>query len=99
MVQRSDETGIGNNAKGTKCKEEWLAWRAKEDKRLYEKYGKPLEQAHQGEHLAIGPEGQTILGKSTDEALQKGVEAFGRGNFGLCRIGYPALGEWLSLTD
>ncbi len=78
--------------------EKWTARRIKEDNRLYEEYGKPLEKEHIGEHVAIGPDGQTILGGSTDEVLQKGVEAFGGGNFGLFRIGYPALEQWLTLT-
>jgi hypothetical protein len=77
---------------------QWMAQRATEDEQLYEQYGKPLEETHKGEHLAIGPDGQTILGKSTDEVLQKGVEAFGSGDFGLFRIGYPALEKWLSIA-
>lgn len=78
--------------------EKWTAHRIKEDERLYEQYGKPLEQEHTGEYFAIGPDGQTILGESTDEVLQKGVQAFGGGNFGLFRIGHPALEKWLTLT-
>jgi hypothetical protein len=77
---------------------EWLERRAEEDHRLYEQYGRPLEEAHKGEYLAIGPEGQIILGKSTTEVLQKAVQAFGSGNFGLFRVGHRALEKWLSLT-
>jgi len=75
---------------------EWLARRAQEDERLYEEYGKPLEEAHKGEYVAIGPEGQTIFGGSTAEVLQQAVEAFGSGNFGLFRVGHRALGRWVT---
>ena len=76
---------------------QWLERRAEEDQQLYERYGKPLEEHHKGEYLAIGPKGQTILGKSTSEVLKKAVEAFGSGNFGLFRVGYPGLDKWLTL--
>jgi hypothetical protein len=78
--------------------EQWMAQRAEKDSRLYEKYGKPLEKEHTGEYAAISSAGQVIFGMSTDEVLQKGVENFGSGNFGLFRIGYSALGKWLTLT-
>jgi hypothetical protein len=78
--------------------EQWMDQRAEKDVRLYEKYGKPLEKEHTGEYAAIGPDGQVIFGMSTDEVLQKGVESFGSGNFGLFRIGYSALGKWLTLA-
>lgn len=74
----------------------WLASRAQEDRRLYEQYGKPLEEVHKGEYLAIGPEGQTILGKRTGEVLKRAMEAFGSGNFGLFRVGHRALGRWIT---
>lgn len=78
--------------------QEWLAHRAQEDRRLYEEYGKPLEVAHKGEYVAIGPAGQTILGKRTGEVLKEAIEAFGRGNFGLFRVGHRALGRWITLN-
>jgi hypothetical protein len=31
---------------------EWLERRAEEDHRLYEQYGRPLEEAHKGEYLS-----------------------------------------------
>ena len=75
---------------------EWMAHRAKEDKRLYERYGKPLEKDHKGEYLAIGPDGQTILGASDVIVLKRAIEAFGSGNFALTRVGHRAFGRWLS---
>ena len=77
---------------------EWLADRAREDRRLYELWGKPLEPAHTGEYLAIGSDGQTILGSSLNEVTQKTVSAFGAGNFALARVGHPAMGRWLLLN-
>ena len=76
---------------------EWLAYRAQEDRRLYEEYGKPLEKTHTGEYVAIGPEGQTVLGTDDVEVLKKAIEAFGSGNFALARVGHHALERWLSL--
>lgn len=76
---------------------EWLAHRAQEDRRLYEQYGKPLEEAHKGEYVAIGPEGQIVLGEDDVEVLKKAIEAFGSGNFALARVGHLALERWLSL--
>jgi hypothetical protein len=78
--------------------EQWMDQRAEKDARLYEKYGKTLEKEPAGEYAAIRPDGQVIFGMSTDEVFQKGVENFGSGNFGLFRIGYSALGTWLTLT-
>jgi len=77
---------------------EWLAHRAEEDRRLYEQYGKSLEKDHTGEYVAIGTEGQTILGKSDVEVLQKAIETFGSGNFALVRVGHRTFGRWLSLS-
>jgi hypothetical protein len=77
---------------------QWLENRVEEDHRLYERYGKPLEEAHKGEYLAIGPDGQTILGVDDTEVFRQAIEAFGSGNFGFFRLGYPALEKWLSLN-
>ncbi|MDP6495389.1 MAG: hypothetical protein QGI09_08245 [Dehalococcoidia bacterium] len=73
--------------------------RRQEDNRLYEKHGKPLEQEHTGELVAIGPEGHVILGrgKSPGELLTEAAEVFGKGNFAFRRVGHPAVWKWLSL--
>ena len=75
----------------------WLANRAKEEKPLYEQYVKPLEDTHKGEYLAVGPEGQTIIGKRAGEVLQEAVVTFGTGNFALLRVGHTTFGTWLQL--
>jgi hypothetical protein len=76
---------------------QWLVKRTEEDMRLYEQYGKPLEATHRGEYVAIGSDGQTILGKSDLEVLERAVETLGSGNFALMRVGHRSLGRWLSL--
>lgn len=75
----------------------WLDKRVEEDQRLYKQYGKPLEQAHKGKYLAIGPKGQTILGKSDVEVLKKAIDTFGSGHFALKRVGQRTFGRWLKL--
>ena len=66
-----------------------------ENHRLYEQHGKYLEEEHRGEYLAISRGGKTILGKRSNEVLKKAIEAFGRGNFGIFRVGHDAYAEWL----
>ena len=78
--------------------EQWMAWRSQEDERLYERFGKLLEKEHTGEVVAIGPDGRTILGQDDNQVFQKAIEEFGSGNFGLFRVGYPALERWLSIA-
>jgi len=80
----------------TKMKE-WLAWRTKEDDRLYELYGKPLEKDHKGEYFAIGPEGQIILGDDGNAVIKQAIDRFGSGNFAVTKVGEGAYGKWLSL--
>ena len=76
---------------------DWLARSAIERKRLYKLYGKPLEESHMGEFLAIGFDGQTIMGKDDGKVLRKAVQDLGSGNFVLARVGQPTFGKWLKL--
>ena len=78
-------------------KDEWASTRIKEDARLYELYGKALEQDHSGKFVAIGPDGQTILGSDDAKILQQAIEKFGSGNFAFTRVGDRTLGRWLAL--
>jgi hypothetical protein len=71
----------------------------KERPLLYEKHGKPMEEQHVGEYVAIALDRRTILGKSSGEALKRAIEAFGSGNFVLARIGHRTVGKWLSLAN
>lgn len=75
--------------------QKWMEQRRQKDEELYEKYGKTLERTHKGSFVAIGPDGQTILGKDSTKVLQKAIVAFGSGNFALTRLGYRTFGQWL----
>ena len=66
----------------------WIAKRATEDDRLYEQYGKLLEQEHRGRFVAISFNGKVILGEDELTVAQQAVQEFGAGTFALRRIGY-----------
>lgn len=61
------------------------------NQRLYEQYGKPLEQEHTGKFVAIGSDGRTILEEDDGQVLKQAIEIFGRGNFGFFRVGHRAV--------
>ena len=77
-----------SNEAGARSLDEWIAWRAREDDRLYERYGKPLEPEHVGGFVAIGPDGQIFLGADELAMTREACRRFGAGNFALRRIGY-----------
>jgi len=77
---------------------EWLLGRARDKQPLYQRYAKPLEEEHKGEYLAVGPAGETILGKRAGEVLREAVESFGSRNFALLRVGHTTFGSWLCLS-
>jgi hypothetical protein len=81
----------------TKEIQRWIALHQDKDQKLYAKYGKPLEKDHQGEFIAINPDGQVIPGKSLTEVMIKAVEKFGRENFALARVGHEAVWKWVDL--
>ena len=60
---------------------------------LYEQYGRPLEQDHQGEYAAISANGDVALGQTMLEAAQLGAERFGPGSY-LFKLGERAVGHW-----
>ena len=64
-----------------------------EAERLYEQYGKPLEQEHQGDFVAITPDGRTLLGTSASEVGRQAKAAFGPGNF-VFKLGPRVVGKW-----
>ncbi len=79
--------------------QEWLQNRAERDQYLYDRYGKPLESVHAGEFVAIGPDGQTLVGATAAEVLRQAIDAFGSGNFAFKRIGQRAFGTWLAASE
>ncbi len=60
---------------------------------LYERYGRPLELAHQGQYVAISPSGETVLAPSVLEVVEKASEAFGPGSF-VFKLGAKAVWRW-----
>ena len=60
---------------------------------LYEQYGRPLEEEHWGEYVAIFPDGRFALGTSHLEALDKALAQFGQGSF-LFKVGDRVVGKW-----
>lgn len=64
-----------------------------ESDQLYEQYGKPLERDHEGDYLAIAPDGRTLMGHTLLDVAQRAKEAFGPGSF-LFKIGPKAVGKW-----
>ena len=62
------------------------------DKR-YERYGKPLENDHHGEFIAITRDGRVIVDKNDIEVVDRAIQEFGSGNFILCRVGYKSVGK------
>jgi hypothetical protein len=60
---------------------------------LYERYGRPLEAEHQGEYLAVSPRGDTLVGPTLLDVLERATDAFGPGNY-LFKIGEKAVGRW-----
>ena len=72
----------------------WIAARAAEDDRLYDRYGKPLEPEHTGKFVAISQDGRLIIGTDELRVVQQAVEQFGPGAFALRRIGAAAEIRW-----
>jgi hypothetical protein len=53
-----------------------------------------LQEANEGEYVAIGPKGETILGADDIEVVEKAIKEFGSGNFILHKVGFRAIGKW-----
>lgn len=61
--------------------------------RLYDAYGKPLEDKHRGEYVAISEQGQTVLKPSLLEVAQAAAQVLGPGAF-VFKVGERAVGKW-----
>jgi hypothetical protein len=72
----------------------WLNERREKDDRLYERYGRRLEPEHNGEYVAIGDNGQIILGTDELDVSSEAIDKFGRGAFALRLIGARAEIRW-----
>ena len=60
---------------------------------LYERYGKPLEAEHWGEFVAISEQGETVLGATLLEAMERADDTFGPGGF-VFKVGEVSVGRW-----
>ncbi|MEJ7655119.1 MAG: hypothetical protein WKH64_18180 [Chloroflexia bacterium] len=60
--------------------------------RLYEQYGKPLEEDHFGEFVAITRDGRTMLGADNHDLTRAAKESFGPGNF-IFKVGPRVVGK------
>ena len=74
---------------------DWIERKLSEQRRLYERYGKPLEKDHSGEFVAISLEGEVILDRKMGTLLKRAIEAFGHDNFAMARVGHEAMTEWM----
>lgn len=61
--------------------------------RIYEKYGKPLEQKYWGKFVAINPQGEILMGSDLVKITEKALIKFGSGNF-IFKVGEKAVGKY-----
>ena len=74
--------------------QQWISDQLAEEQRLYEQYAKYLEPEHNGKFVAISFDGEIIVGKRDGEVLKRAVDAFGRGNFAMARVGHEVIHDW-----
>ena len=75
-------------------KEKWIERKLKEQRHLYDLYGRPLEKEHTGEFVAISLDGDIILDRRLGDLLMRAIDTFGRDNFAMARVGHEAMAEW-----
>ena len=92
-TERASKEGDRHLAKDQDRIKEQLA----RERRLYNLYAKHLEPEHNGEFVAISPDGKVIVGKRDGEVLKRAVNIFGRGNFAMARIGHEVMHEWVTV--
>ena len=66
--------------------------------KLYQKYGKPLEQDHWGDYLAIAKDGKTVIGKDLQKVAKKAFETLGPASF-LYKVGEIAVYKWRKVKE
>ena len=61
----------------------------------YERYAKPLEAEHDGEFVAVTPDGRTFLGPSVSHVMQQVLDAVGPGSGShVFKLGQRVVGRW-----
>lgn len=61
---------------------------------LYARFGTSLEPHHNGQFIAISPDGGTVHGPDRFLVLEEAAKRFGKDNFIFRKIGSAALGKW-----
>jgi len=64
------------------------------DDELYERYAKHLEVEHKGKFVAIGLDGEVLMGDDRVKLVLDAVKKFGRGKFAVRKIGYEYELKW-----
>ncbi len=65
----------------------------KKSEQLYDQYGKPLEQDHWGEYVAVFPDGRTVVGTDLMDVSDQALAQYGKGSF-VFKVGEKAVGKW-----
>lgn len=65
----------------------------KQGDNLYDKFGRPLEDEHWGEYIAISKKGKTVLGSDLIGVMRKALAQFGPGSF-VFKVGEKAVYKW-----
>jgi hypothetical protein len=60
---------------------------------LYERYGRPLEDSHRGQYIAIASNGSYLLAPTLVEAVVQSAAELGPGNF-VFKVGDRVVGSW-----
>ena len=60
---------------------------------LYDQYGKPLEQKHWGEYVAIFSDGRIHVGADLREVSAQALAKYGKGSI-VFKVGDKAVGKW-----
>ena len=64
-----------------------------QSEKLYDQYGKSLEQDHLGEYVAISQDGRTLVGTDLMDVSDQALAQFGKGSF-VFKVGEKAVGKW-----
>ena len=75
--------------------DDWTERKLQEQRRLYQLYGKQLEDDHTGEFVAISLDGDILLDRRMGKLLRRATETFGPDNFALARVGHDTMIEWM----
>lgn len=67
--------------------------KVKNGDKLYQKYGKPLEEKHWGEYIAVSKNGRTVLSNDLIKVMKKSLADFGPGSH-VFKIGERAVFKW-----